>query len=278
MLFPLYDHNPHRRFPLITLLLIVVNVGVMWKVSLLSPPQRAEVSFEWGFIPARLTRIDNPEPLRIREVLRQPELPGRKPQPERRIELDLPNDALTVYATFFTTLFLHGGWLHLITNMWMLWVFGNNIEDRLGHIVYGLFYIAGGTVATLSHWMIDPESTVPMIGASGAVAAVLGAYALTYPSAKVRTLVFIGIPLLLDIPALIVLGLWMLAETFAGLLEVHLGMAGGVAHWAHIGGFVAGLVLMPLLALGRPPDGEDWQKEADSQFKFEDPKPLTERE
>jgi membrane associated rhomboid family serine protease len=278
MFFPLYDHNPHRRFPLITILLIVVNVWITWQMALMPQLRQAEIAFERGFIPQRLTRIDDPQPLRIRQEVPRPQLPGRPPRPAQRIELDLPNDTASVYGTFITTMFLHGGWLHLITNMWMLWVFGNNIEDRLGHLVFTMFYVAGGVLATLSHWVVAPESDVPVIGASGAVAAVLGGYALTYPWSKVRTLVFIGIPLLLDIPAFIVLGLWMVAETFAGVMNINLGVAGGVAHWAHIGGFVAGLALMPLFALGRSPEGEDWNKETDELFKYDNPKPLTERE
>ncbi|MDA8745894.1 rhomboid family intramembrane serine protease [Rubripirellula amarantea] len=286
-MFPLYDHNPHRRFPLVTILLIVANVWITWQMALMPERRQVELTFERGFIPLRLTRIDNPQPLRIRQPLapqpkrvprRQRPQPQQPQQPPEVLELDLPSDSLSVYGTMLSTMFLHGGWLHLISNMWMLWVFGNNIEDRLGHIVFSLFYLAGGVIASLSHWAIDPESQLPVIGASGAVAAVLGAYALTFPWAKVRTLVFLGIPLLLDLPAFLVLGAWMLMETVAGIIQVHLGVAAGVAHWAHIGGFVAGLLLMPLLAIGRPPQGEDWNKETEKLFQYEDPKPLTERE
>lgn len=278
-MIPLYDHNPHRRFPLVTILLIVANVWITWQMALLPPLRQAEIAFERGFIPLRLTRIDNPQPLRIREELPEPPRQRlRQPQPEPQvIEVDLPNDSLSVYATFFSTMFLHGGWLHLITNMWMLWVFGNNIEDRLGHLVFGVFYVAGGVLATLSHWLVDPESAMPVIGASGAVAAVLGGYALTFPWAKVRTLVILVIPLLLDLPAFIVLGVWMIGETIMGILQINLGMAPGVAHWAHIGGFIAGLALMPLFAIGRSPEGENWSKETDELFKYDAPKPLTER-
>lgn len=278
-MLPLYDINPYRRFPLMTIVLIVVNVWITWQTAMLSPRRQAEVAFEYGFIPQRLTRIDDPKPLRIRQPIGPRVLPvnNQPAPPQQMIELDLPNDSLSVYRTLFTTMFMHAGWFHLITNMWMLWVFGNNIEDRLGHLVYVLFYIAGGVLATLSHWVIDPESQLPVIGASGAVAAVLGAYALTFPWVKVKTLVFVGIPLLLDIPAFILLGLWMLLETAAGILQVRWGIAPGVAHWAHIGGFVAGLALMPLLAIGRPPQGEDWNKETHKLFQYESPKPLTER-
>lgn len=281
MILPLYDRNPHERFPFITLLLIVVNVWITWQMSLLPDLRQAEVVFERGFVPLRLTRIDDPQPVRIRQPMG--ELPpeaeaGQAQDPRVVLEVDLPTDSLSVYASMFSTMFLHGGWLHLITNMWMLWIFGNNIEDRLGHLVFAMFYLAGGILATLSHWAIAPESPLPVVGASGAVAAVLGAYALTFPWAKIRSLVLLVIvPLLLDIPAFIVLGLWIIMETVAGVMQLNLGIGVGVAHWAHIGGFVAGLVLMPLLAIGRSPEGVDWKKETDEQFKFEEPAPLTKR-
>lgn len=277
-MFPLYDHNPHRRFPLLTILLIVANVWVMWRVSLLSPMSQAELLAQRGFVPQRLTRIDDPQPTTIQldvQLERGRRNAAAKPIVKR---FELTNDSASVYASIFSTMFLHGGWLHLLTNMWMLWVFGNNIEDRLGHIVFVLFYLAGGIVATLAHWMVDPTSEMPLIGASGAVAAVLGGYALTFPWVKVKTLVLLGIPLIFDLPAFVVLSAWMLMETAFGVLQLHLGVVGGVAHWAHIGGFIAGLALMPILVMGRPPQGEDWNKEAEQLFKFEEPRPLTERE
>src|SRR3989337_1493039 len=106
-------------------------------------------------------------------------------------------------------MFMHGGWIHLITNMWMLWIFGNNIEDRLGHLLFVAFYLVGGLLATFCHWVTDPNSTMPVVGASGAVAAVLGGYAVTYPTAKVRTLIFLVFIMVVDLPALVVLGLWV---------------------------------------------------------------------
>ncbi len=266
MLLPLYDNNPYRRTPWITLLLIAVNILVMWQVVQLGERKQTELFFERGFVPQRLSQVDDPLPV----VIVQPRLDAEgNPDPNRPpIEIRLANDSVSVYSTLLSTQFLHGGWLHLIMNMWMLWVFGNNIEDRLGHFVYLGFYLAGGVVATLCHWVVDPASLMPVVGASGAVAAVLGGYALTYPEAKVRTFVFVGIPLLLNLPALLVLGLWMVLETIAGLLQLQLGVGVGVAHWAHVGGFLAGVVLMPLLSIGSSPPGEDWKSESDELFQF----------
>jgi membrane associated rhomboid family serine protease len=154
--------------------------------------------------------------------------------------------------------------------MWMLWVFGDNVEDRLGRFVYPFFYVVGGLLAILTHWAIDPMSTQPVIGASGAVAAVLGAYAITFPGAKVRTLIFIGLPLLFDLPALIVLGAWFLLQTFMGMqgLGAPADVEASVAFWAHIGGFIAGVVLMPLLTIGANPPDKDWRTESREMFKF----------
>ena len=275
-MIPLYDENPYRRFPLVTLLLILANIWITWQTFRQPELRQIEVAYTHGFVPARLTHVGEPKPLQIRQNLELQVRPNQPPAPVA-IKIDLSNDTSDVYQSVLTSMFLHGGWLHLISNMWMLWVFGNNIEDKLGHWVFAAFYVAGGVIAALSHWMIDPESQMPMIGASGAVAAVLGAYALTYPWAKVKTLVFLGLPLIFSLPAFVTLGLWMLMETFLGIMQVQLGIVAGVAHWAHIGGFIAGLILMPLLAVGRPPDGQDWNKETDELFQFEPPKPLTER-
>jgi membrane associated rhomboid family serine protease len=157
-----------------------------------------------------------------------------------------------------------------------LWLFGNNVEDRLGHVLFFCFYLLGGLLATACHWAYDPASTTPVIGASGAVSAVLGAYAVTWPHARVKTVVFLIVFVtVIEFPALLVLGFWFVTQLIeaAGLLR--LPMRGGaviaepasVAWWAHVGGFVAGLVLMPLLSAGAPPADTDWKKEAEAMFK-----------
>ena len=177
-----------------------------------------------------------------------------------------------VYLTFLTTMFLHGGWGHLLMNMWMLWIFGNNIEDRLGHLMYIVFYLLGGVLATLVFWASDPEGFMPVIGASGAVAAVLGAYAVTFPTAKVRTFVFLIMFTIIDLPALVVLGLWFALQLVSGLIGMWGVALEPVAFWSHIGGFVAGMILMPLFTLGASPPGKDWRKEAEQMFSYEDPR------
>jgi rhomboid family protein len=155
-------------------------------------------------------------------------------------------------------MFLHGGWLHLGGNMLYLWIFGDNIEDRLGHGRYLLFYLLCGGFATFAHALMNPASTIPSIGASGAIAGVLGAYLILFPRARVLTIIPIFIFFTIrEIPALIVLGLWFVLQLFIGFAS--LGMpsdAGGVAYFAHIGGFAAGIVLIALLGgARRPPRG-----------------------
>jgi membrane associated rhomboid family serine protease len=268
MLFPLFDLNPHNRFPLVTLLLIAANLAVTSWMFSLSEKQQNEMAVEHGFIPARLSNMGQGKAIEvpILEINRQTR------RPEKVGETDLSTNAVDVYRTFLTTMFLHGGWMHLIMNMWMLWVFGNNIEDRLGHFVYLLFYLLGGVVATLVFWASDPNGMTPVIGASGAVAAVLGAYAITFPTAKVRTLIFFLLIVIVDMPALLLLGIWFVLNMVSGLMGIWGVPLEPVAFWAHIGGFVAGMILMPIFTLGASPPGKDWRKEAEEMFRFEDPR------
>jgi membrane associated rhomboid family serine protease len=150
-------------------------------------------------------------------------------------------------ATGLTSMFLHGGWIHLLGNLWFLFLFGDNVEDRLGHVNYLLFYVAGGLVAAASHLVFNLHSPVPTVGASGAIAAVLGAYAILYPRASVLTLVPVFLFFrVISLPALLVLALWFVMQIFIGTLSIG-ASAGGVAWWAHIGGFLFGLaVALPL--------------------------------
>jgi membrane associated rhomboid family serine protease len=273
-MIPLYDLNPHRRFPWLTLVIIAANVVVMLWVNSLGPRQAELVAYRYGFVPLRVSQLGHHQPVvvPIPNVDRWGNLiPGRQQQ------LQLSTDPADVYLTFFTMMFLHGGWVHLVANMWMLWVFGNNIEDRLGPLMYLCYYLLGGLIGTACHWAIGPMSPVAVIGASGAVAAVLGGYAITYPKAMVRTLVFIGIPLIFDLPALVVLGVWFATQMVAGVHMLRGIVDAPVAFWAHIGGFVAGIVLLPLFTLGTSPPESDWRKESDELFRFDDPRLPNER-
>ena len=160
----------------------------------------------------------------------------------------------------FTSMFLHGGWLHLIGNMWTLFIFGDNVEDTLGHGTFLLFYLLTGLVAALTQFMVAPGSRVPVVGASGAIAGVMGAYFYLFPSARVLTLVPILFFVIIEVPAYIFLGFWFLMQFWSGTLAV-LGPAakvGGVAFWAHVGGFVAGFLLLLVFLPGQAK--ERWQK------------------
>lgn len=215
-MFPLYDLNPTRRVPVLTYVLIAINVIVFfWQLSL--DGRSLQLMFlEQSVVPFLVSRAPfAPESL----------LDGLR------------------------SMFFHGGWLHLISNMLYLWIFGDNIEDRLGKIPFLLLYFISGYAAVYAQVAIDPVSRVPLVGASGAIAGVLGAYALLYPRASVRGLIFFGFfAQFVELPALIVLGFWFILQLFNGLASLGVNtMSGGVAFFAHVGGFVAGLLIAQLM-------------------------------
>lgn len=212
-MFPLYDDNRTNRVPWVTRVLLVLNILVfIYQVNLSQPALEALVT-QFGFVPARLGE-------------------------------DLPGAILTM----FTSQFLHGGLLHLLGNMWFLFVFGDNIEDRFGHLPFLLFYLASGVVAALAQALFGGDPTVPMVGASGAISGVLGAYLVTYPHARIRTFLPIFIIFLLPwVPAIIYLPYWFVLQVLS--LQ---GGASNVAVMAHIGGFVLGAVLCLILPRPRP--------------------------
>jgi membrane associated rhomboid family serine protease len=212
-MIPLRDINPRRRFPLVTIGLIALNV-VVFAYEFFLPGEEALNLFtlNWGLIPAQLMQLQ-------------------------------PRAILSV----FTSMFLHGGLFHLASNMLYLWIFGDNIESALGSFRFIIFYLLCGIGAALGQVVVDTSSTVPMIGASGAISGVLGAYLLLYPRVEVETLVFIGYFIrLVKMPALVVLGLWILLQLLSGFLSLGVEATGGVAFFAHIGGFFTGLVLVGL--------------------------------
>jgi membrane associated rhomboid family serine protease len=215
VLFPIRDHNPTTRFPAITLLLVAANVvAFLFLLQLPEGPQQRLV-LQAGAIPYEIiNRVD----LRPRDIVPWP-------------------------ATLWTSMFLHGGWMHLIGNMWFLWVFGDNVEEALGSFRYLVFYFLVGTVGALAQCFSLPDSTAPMIGASGAVAGVLGAYVMLYPRARIVSLFFLFFTI--ELPAWIFLGLW-----FVGQFMLPTGS--GVAWMAHVGGFLAGLGSVRLLMRTRP--------------------------
>jgi len=181
--------------------------------------------------------------------------------------LELPAATASILASLVTSIFMHGGWMHLAGNMWFLWIFGNNIEDRLGHGLYLVFYLVNGLLATATHWAYDPQSTLPVLGASGAVSAILGAYSVTFPKATISTLVFYGLITVIEIPALVWLAIW-----FGGqLLDASLNRDLGVAVWAHIGGFAAGAFLMPILSYGCHPPSHPSRDESDTVYPPHEP-------
>ena len=217
-MIPLHDDNPTHIRPIVTVTVIVVCCAVfLWQFSLPEIEERRAV-LGLGVIPSVL----------IGDMQLAPEL------------LLVPAS-----LTVVTSMFLHGGWLHLIGNMLYLWIFGNNIEDAMGHWRFVLFYLLCGAAAALAQVLQDPASATPMIGASGAIAGVLGAYLLLYPRARVLVLVFLGFFVTtLRLPALLVLGFWFVLQFLNAVVAGEAG--GGVAWWAHIGGFVAGLGLILL--------------------------------
>ncbi len=265
-MIPLKDHNPTFRTPYVTYILIAINTAVMLWMTTLSPVDEQEVVFRHGFIPARIAQLTDPRAIEVPVIMEVQQRDPRLP-PEQRLvkKIELPPAPMQVVASLLTTMFLHGGWMHLVGNMWFLWIFGNNVEDRLGPFLYLGFYVLGGLLATTCHWAYDPASTMPVIGASGAVSTILGAYAVTFPKATVSTLIFFGIITVVEIPALAWLGVW-----FAGqLLDALYNRDIGVAVWAHIGGFVAGAVLMPIVSRGSWPPRSRSEDESKQHFSFE---------
>jgi len=216
-LIPLRDINPTHRLPVINVAVIVVNVAAfLYEFSL--GPQLEELFATYAVVPRNVVSAIGGQPFHFAPIL-----------------------------SLFTSMFLHGGFLHLGGNMLYLWIFGDNVEDKLGHGRYLLFYLLSGLIASIVHIVVDPTSTVPTVGASGAISGILAAYLFMFPRARVVTVIPIFVFLqVAELPALIVLGMWFVLQFFNGFISLGYETAGmgGVAWWAHIGGFVAGLVLV----------------------------------
>ena len=271
-MLPLKDNIPTLRFPILTVLLIALNVVVFaWEFTLsqdsgsatgqagrLGASEYDVELIELGAIPYRITHPGDDcglSGLRGQDTIvcegtaeyRQAQLAGAL------VDLDAP----PWWVTLFTSMFLHGGILHLAGNMLFLWVFGNNIEDSMGRVRFIPFYLLAGLVAVYAQAFLDTTATVPTVGASGAVAGVLGAYALLHPQARVLTLVFIiFFVTLIEIPAMVMLGIWFVLQFLPAVGQLATpdvtGQTGGVAYFAHVGGFLVGLALIRLLAKRGP--------------------------
>jgi membrane associated rhomboid family serine protease len=236
-MFPYHDENETQRATYVTYALIAVNV-VAWLVvqGAGSTYSLAWSVCEYGLIPGELTgRLPPGTPFPMGDGLVCLTDPGRQ------------------VLNVFTSMFLHGSWLHVLSNMWFLWIFGNNIEDSMGHRRFVVFYLACGVAAALLQVAVSPASRIPMVGASGAISGVMGAYLVLYPRVRVFAIVPIGIiPVSIALPAWTMLLYWAGLQFLGGLVGFLGEERGGVAFWAHVGGFVAGLVLIKLFA--RPED------------------------
>ncbi|MBU0703255.1 MAG: rhomboid family intramembrane serine protease [Chloroflexi bacterium] len=218
-MIPLRDTIRARRFPIVNTALIVLNVLVFLFQAILGARQTEQLIWAAGLIPVRFWHVGG----------------------------------LSGWLPLFSSMFLHGGWWHLISNMLALYIFGDNVEDRLGHVRYLLFYLVGGLAASGAHLVAYAGSPLPTIGASGAIAGVLGAYLVLYPQARVLTLIPVFyIIRVVEIPAFVYLGFWFISQLFNGFFALTAAadviQAGGVAWWAHIGGFVFGLAIVRLIS------------------------------
>jgi membrane associated rhomboid family serine protease len=220
-MIPIRDEQPRFSTPYLNNFLIGLNLLIFLFESVLDPVSLKTMLFQFGVIPSHVTAL----------------LAGRGGY-----------EPATVLLPFFTSMFLHGSWMHVIGNMWFLWIFGDNIEDQLGHFTYLIFYLLSGVVAAMTQVALDPGLRVPTVGASGAIAGVLGAYFVLYPKARVLT--WFPPIFFFHLPAWIMLGYWFVLQFLSGAassIAYSSQTSGGIAFWAHVGGFVAGVILIKML-------------------------------
>jgi membrane associated rhomboid family serine protease len=218
-MIPLRDQIPTQRIPYVNYTLIGLNI-LVFVIQFLQGPNLDQFVFTYALIPAQITS----------------------------------NLSLTNIGDIFTSMFMHAGLAHIGGNLLYLWIFGDNVEDAMGHGPYLFFYLLGGVLASLTHILTNTGSQIPTVGASGAIAAVLGAYLVLYPQSRVMTLLTLGIFIrVTTVPAIVLLGFWFVLQFFQGVLSLGMGeMVGGVAFWAHIGGFAAGYLLARIFVRGAP--------------------------
>ncbi len=217
-MFPIQDSVPSRSVPVVTRALILINVVVFFFELSLSRESIIQLFYLFGVVPARFT------------------------DPEWAASIGFP---IGSYWSLLTHQFLHGGWLHIVANMWTLWIFGDNVEDRMGPLRFIIFYLVCGVLAALTQVLVTPNATIPSVGASGAIAGVLGAYLLFFPTARLIVLIpILFFPFFFELPAVIFLVLWFFIQLFSGTaMLASPQQVGGIAFWAHIGGFIAGMLL-----------------------------------
>lgn len=206
-MIPLRDSTPSRHFPLVTVSLIILNLYIFYYQTSLGAKGMEKLIYIFGLVPSYYAH----------------QVPA------------------IGYLPFLTSMFLHGSWMHVIGNMWILWLFGDNVEDRMGKVKFLFFYLFCGVIAALTHYFVNTASTVPVVGASGAVAGVMGAYFLMFKKAKVLT--FFPPFFLFNLPAWIYLGFWALSQLYSGTAGLITASVQPIAFWAHIGGFAAGMIL-----------------------------------
>jgi len=224
-MIPLYDTVRSRRFPFINIILILANTLAFLYETQMGPSALKGFIFTWGLIPSHFW-----------------------------------SDPASAWITIFTAMFLHGGWFHIISNMWFLFIFGDNVEERMGSFRYLIFYLLGGAAAGLLQAYVLPTSTEPMIGASGAIAGVLGAYLILYPRSRIASLVpILFIFTIIEIPAFLFLLFWFGSQIYSSLFAIPGGGGSGIAWWAHIGGFIFGVIMVSFFAIKRRTVYGGWQ-------------------
>lgn len=232
MLIPLFDHNPVDKTPIVTYVLIGLNVLTWLGLQGMGmDPFLTESICRFGLVSGDLLgAIPSGMVIQI--------------APTPVCQFDGSPDLYTLV----TSMFMHGGWLHLIGNMWFLWIFGDNVENEIGRVKFLIFYLVCGLAAAATQIATDPQSLVPMVGASGAIGGIMGAYIVLHPRARVKSLLFLLFFItVIEVPAVLILGIWFLSQVLSGLPQLGSASEGGVAFWAHIGGFVAGAGLIFLL-------------------------------
>lgn len=219
-MIPIRDSIPCNTKPIVCWAIMAVCITVFLYMQFLPQQSLQYFTYRYGMLPIRYSNIPWGE------------------------SFGLPFD---YGLSFITSLFLHGGWFHLILNMWFIWIFADNIEDRMGHGLFWCFYLLCGLIATVTQWLFDPQLTSPVVGASGAIAGILGAYFFLYPYARVVIWIpFLLLPIFVEVPAIAFLGFWVIIQLHEATTSVVFGAPADVAWWAHLGGFIAGAVLYPL--------------------------------